>query len=71
MMIWKFSFFIMINLELVGAIVDKWDTKSRVFRFGTIKLCPIIDEYARLIGVPRDCEKVIIPCLTRALNKGY
>lgn len=34
-----------------------------VFRFGTVKTCPTIEEYASLIGVPYNCEKVIVPCL--------
>lgn len=52
----------MIKPELIEAMVDKWDMKNRAFRFGMSKIFPTIKEYGRLIGVPHDCEKVILPC---------
>lgn len=36
--------------------------RNRVFRFGTVEICPTIEEYARLIGVPYVCESVFVPC---------
>lgn len=53
---------IVINLDLIETIVSRWDMKNRVFRFGTVEICPTTEEYARLIGVPYDCENVIFPC---------
>lgn len=38
-----------VNPELIGAIVHKWNTYDRVFRFYTIKMCPTIEEYEKLI----------------------
>lgn len=44
--------------------------KYRVFN-GKVEICLTIEEHARLIDVPHDCEKVISRALTRTLNKGY
>lgn len=48
----------MINLELIKAIVDKWNTNDRVFRFDTIKMCLTIEEYEKLIDV--NFENVVL-----------
>lgn len=47
----------MIKPNLIKAIVDKWDTKNRVFGFGKVEIRPTIEEFERLIGVPYNCEK--------------
>lgn len=36
--------------------------RNRVIRFGTVEICPTIEEYARLIVVPYVCESVFVPC---------
>lgn len=51
-----------ISPGLIKTMVDKCDTKNRVFRFGKVEICPSMEEYSRLIGAPHDCENVIIPC---------
>lgn len=53
----------MINLDLIEAIMDKWDTTNWVLRFGMVEMCPTIKEYVRLIGVPHNSEKIVILCL--------
>lgn len=34
--------------RLIAILVSKWEPKGKVFRFGIIKRCPTLDEYARL-----------------------
>lgn len=46
---------------LLESLIDKWDPRSRVFRFGTIEMCPTLEEYAALLGVPCDVDLIVSP----------
>ncbi|KAF8406117.1 hypothetical protein HHK36_008197 [Tetracentron sinense] len=62
-------FNVRINGHLAEAALGCWNPEFHVFRFGVFELCPTLEEYGRLLSVPFDHDKIVIP-FPRASWKG-
>lgn len=56
-----------IDWWLLESLIDKWDLRSRVFRFGIIEMFPTLEKYAAFLGVPYDVL-VVSPPISLDLN---
>lgn len=54
-----------INWWLTKSLVAKWDITCGVFQFGSIKMCPTIEEYSRILGVHCDIGSIVTPSLDK------
>ncbi|KAF8380646.1 hypothetical protein HHK36_028136 [Tetracentron sinense] len=56
------SFFdVKINGHLVEALLGGWSPEFHVFRLGVFELSPTLEEYGRLLSVPFDQDKIVLP----------
>lgn len=60
-----------VNRWLIESLISKQDDIDPVFRFGTINLCPTIEEYSKLLGVPYDTESMIAPSFNQGFKYEY
>lgn len=61
-----------LHWELLSAAGRCWDSKRHVFRFGTNELCPTIEEFSRILGVPTSGSMfctMLRPCYNRAIGR--
>ena len=48
-----------IDTDLLHAAATFWDTKDHVFRFNGQELCPLIEEFAAILGCSLDSTAII------------
>ena len=49
-----------IDTAFLYAAVTFWDTRDHVFRFNSHELCPLIEEFAAILGCSLDSTAMII-----------
>ncbi|KAF8392864.1 hypothetical protein HHK36_021103 [Tetracentron sinense] len=54
-------FDVKINGHLVKALLGCWSPEFHVFRLGAFELSPTLEEYGRLLSVPFDQDKIVLP----------
>ena len=48
-----------IDTAFLHAVTSFWDTKDHVFRFNSQELCPLIEEFAAILGCSLDSTAII------------
>ncbi|KAF8391075.1 hypothetical protein HHK36_023375 [Tetracentron sinense] len=54
-------FNVKINGHLVEAALGCWSPEFHVFKLGVFELCPALEEYGRLLSVPFDQDRIVLP----------
>ena len=53
-----------INFSFLHVVAEFWDPKNHVFRFNTVEICPLPEEFEAILGLQLDSAcQISIPSL--------
>ena len=49
-----------INFPFLHVVAEFWDSKDHVFRFNTVEICPLPEEFEAILGLQSDSTCQIV-----------
>lgn len=57
-----------INHWLIESLVAKWDAADPVFLFGSVDMCPTIEEYSGILGFHYKTDFIVSPPINQHIR---